>query len=172
MKFIMSNSDDVRIDIENDFELAVEKLREVDKLHAREEVAQMLDKMKAISDNLIALKDQAFKEAEATKATLDGKPLNDRYIKESKEIPNTEYILVDIDMAYDEFHLMYDEDNFLPNSCCHIEVETEYAAREADISFGLGLTDEERKYYEYYKVGEILSLYRRLGDSEYYYRFL
>lgn len=169
MKFIMSNSDDIRIDIENDFELAVEKLREVDKLYAREEVAQMLDKMKAVANNLIALKDQAFKEAEATKATLDGKPLNKRYMKEAKEILNTEYILVDIDNAYDEFYLMYDEDNFLPNSCCHIEVETEYAAREADMSFGLGLTDEERYYY---KVGEILSNYRILGDSKYYYRFL
>lgn len=75
MKFIMSNSDDIRIDIENDFELAVEKLR---------------------------------------------------------------------------------------------EVETEYTARAVDMSFGSGLTDEERKRY---KVGEILSLYSRLGDSKYYYRF-
>lgn len=169
MEFIMSNSEDIRIDIENDFELAVEKLREVDKLYAREEVAQILNKMKAVAENLDVLEKQAYQEGKDTQATLDGKPLNERYIKESKEIPNTKYILVDIDMAYDEFYLMYDKDNFLPNSCGKVEVETEYAAREADMSYGLGLTDEERKHY---KVGEILSTYRRLGDSEYYYKFL
>lgn len=169
MEFIMSNSEDVRIDIENDFELAVEKLREVDKLYTRGEVAQMLDKMKAIAENLDTLEKQAYQEGKDTQAILDGESLNKQYMQDSKEILNTKYILVDIDVAYDEFYLMYDKDNFLPNSCNKVEVETEHAAREADMSYGLGLTDEENKHY---KVGEILSLYRRLGDSEYYYRFL
>ena len=168
IEIIMSNSENCDINIEKDFEQAVEKLQEVDKLFARDEVQEMLYKAKAIAENLNVLERQAYLEGEETQAMLDNKPLNEQYMKDSKEIPNTRLVLIDIDCAYDEFYLMYDKDKFLPNSCCSVEVVTKEVAESNDKDMD-AIGDEDEKNY---KVGEILSYYRKLGDSGYYFRFL
>ena len=169
IEIIMSNSENDDINIEKDFGKAVEKLQEVDKLFARDEVQEMLNKAQAITENLDVLQRQAYQEGEDTQATRDGKPLNKQYMKDSKEIPNTRRVLIDIDMAYDEFYLMYDKDKFLPNSCCSAEVVPKEVAESNDKDFNYDLSAEDKKNY---KVGEILSYYRKLGDSGYYFRFL
>ena len=97
---------------------------------------------------------------------LDGEPLNEQHMQDSKEIPNTKRILIDIDCAYDEFYLMHDKDNFLPNSCNSVEVVTKEVAESNDRD--MDATEDE----ENYKVGEGLSYYRELGDSGYYFRFM
>ena len=161
---ILSNNENCNVNMETDFEKAVEELQKVDKLFARDEVQEMLYKAQAIAENLDVLEKQAYQEGKDTQAELDGEPLNERYMKESKEIPNTKRILVDIDMAYVEFHLMYDEDRFLPNSCGYVEVVTEEVAESNDRDMDA--------IEEGYKVGEGLSYYRKLGDSGYYFRFM
>ena len=168
IEIIMSNSENCDINIEEDFEKAVEKLQEVDKLFARDEVQEMLYKARAIAENLDVLEKQAYQEGKDTQAKIDGEPMNDRYMQDSKEIPNTKRILVDIDMAYDEFYLMHDKDNFLPNSCNYVEVVTKEVAESNDRDMD-SVGDEDKKNY---KVGEILSYYRKLGNSGYYFRFM
>ena len=168
IEIIMSNSENCDINMETDFEKAVEKLQEVDKVFTRDEVQEMLNKAQAIAENLDVLERQAYLEGEETQAEIDGKPLNEQYMQDSKEIPNTRRVLVDIDCAYDEFYLMYDKDKFLPNSCCSVEVVTKEVAESNDKDMD-AVGDEDEKNY---KVGEILSYYRKLGDSGYYFRFL
>jgi len=165
---ILTDSQDCDINMETDFEKAVEKLQEVDKLFARDEVQEMLYKAQAIAENLDVLERQAYLEGEDTQAMLDGKPLNEQFMQDSKEISHTRRVLVGIDMAYDEFYLMYDKDKFLPNSCCSVEVVTKEVAESNDKDMD-AVGDEDKKNY---KVGEILSYYRKLGDSGYYFRFL
>lgn len=169
IEIIMSNSENCDINIEEDFEKAVEKLYEVDKVFTRDEVQEMLNKAQAITENLDVLKRQAYLEGKDTQAMLDGKPLNEQYMQDSREILNTKRILVDIDMAYDEFYLLYDKDNYLPTSCCHIEVESREVAEATDEDFNYDLSAKDKRNY---KVGEILSYYRKLGDSGYYFRFM
>ena len=169
VEIIMSDSENDDINIEKDFEKAVEKLYEVDKVFTRDEVQEMLNKAQAITENLDVLEKQAYKEGEDTHAILDDKPLNEKYMKDSKEIPNTRRVLIDIDMAYDEFYLMHDKDKFLPNSCCSVEVVPKEVAESNDKDFFYNLSAEDKRSY---KVGEILSYYRKLGDSGYYFRFL
>ena len=166
IEIIMSDSNDNDINIEKDFEKAVERLYEVDKVFTRDEVQEMLYKARAIAENLDVLEKQAYQEGEETQAMIDGKPLNEQYMQDSKEIPNTKRILVDIGMAYDEFYLMHDKDNFLPNSCNYVEVVTKEVAESNDRD--MDATEDE----ENYKVGEGLSYYRELGDSGYYFRFM
>lgn len=168
IEIIMSNSENCDINMETDFEKAVEKLHEVDKVFTRDEVQEMLNKAQAITENLDVLERQAYLEGEDTQAMLDGKPLNEQYKQDSKEIPNTRRVLIDIDCAYDEFCLMYDKDKFLPNSCCSVEVVTKEVAESNDRDMD-AVGDEDEKNY---RVGEILSYYRKLGDSGYYFRFL
>ena len=168
IEIIMSNSENCDINMETDFEKAVEKLYEVDKVFTRDEVQEMLNKAQAITENLDVLQRQAYKEGEDTHAIIDDKPLNEQFMQDSKEIPNTRRVLIDIDMAYDEFYLMYDKDKFLPNSCCSVEVVTKEVAESNDRDMD-AVGDEDEKNY---KVGEILSYYRKLGDSGYYFRFL
>lgn len=169
IEIIMSNSKYCNINIETDFEKAVEKLKEVDKLFARDKVQEMLNKAQAITENLDVLERQAYLEGEDTQAMLDGKPLNEQYKQDLKEIPNTRLVVIDIDCAYDEFCLMYDKDKFLPNSCCSVEVVTKEVAEYNDDDFNSDLSIYTMKTY---KVGETLSYYRKLGDSGYYFRFL
>jgi hypothetical protein len=169
IEIIMSNSENCDINMETDFEKAVEKLYEVDKVFTRDEVQEMLNKAQAIAENLDVLERQAYLEGEDTQAMLDGKPLNEQFMQDSKEIPNTRRVLVDIDMAYDEFYLMHDKDKFLPNSCCSVEVVPKEVAEANDKDFNYDLSAKDKKNY---KVGEILSYYRKLGDSGYYFRFL
>ena len=169
VEIIMSDSNNHDINIEKDFEKAVERLYEVDKVFTRDEVQEMLNKAQAITENLDVLQRQAYKEGEDTHAMLDGEPLNEQFKQDSKEIPNTRRILIDIDMAYDEFYLMYDKDKFLPNSCCSVEVVPKEVAESNDKDFNYDLSAEDKRNY---KVGEILSYYRKLGDSGYYFRFL
>ena len=166
IEIIMSDSNDNDINIEEDFEKAVERLYEVDKVFTRDEVQEMLNKAQAITENLDVLEKQAYAEGKDTIAVLDGKPLNEQYMQDSKEIPSTKRVLVDIDCAYDEFYLMHDKDNFLPNSCNSVEVVTKEVAESNDRD--MDATEDE----ENYKVGEGLSYYRGLGDSGYYFRFL
>ena len=168
VEIIMSDSNNHDINIEKDFEKAVERLYEVDKVFTRDEVQEMLNKAQAITENLDVLQRQAYREGEYTQAMLDGKPLNEQYKQDSKEIPNTRRVLVDIDWAYDEFYLMHDKDKFLPNSCYSVEVVTKEVAGSNDRDMD-AVGDEDEKNY---KVGEILSYYRKLGDSGYYFRFL
>ena len=168
IEIIMSNSENCDINMEEDFEKAVERLYEVDKVFTRDEVQEMLNKAQAITENLDVLERQAYLEGKDTQAILDGKPLNEQFMQDSKEIPNTRRVLIDIDMAYDEFYLMYDKDKFLPNSCCSVEVVTKEVAESNDRDMD-AVGDEDEKNY---KVGEILSYYRKLGDSGYYFRFL
>lgn len=166
IEIIMSNSENCDINIEENFEQAVEKLQEVDKLFARDEVQEMLYKARAIAENLDVLEKQAYQEGKETQAEIDGKPMNEQWIQDSKEIPNTKRILIDIDCAYDEFYLMHDKDNLLPNSCNSVEVVTKEVAESNDRD--MDATEDE----ENYKVGEGLSYYRELGDSGYYFRFM
>ena len=166
IEIIMSDSSNNDINIEEDFEKAVERLYEVDKVFTRDEVQEMLDKAKAIAENLDVLERQAYLEGKDTQAEIDGKPMNEQWMQDSKEIPNVKRILVDIDMAYDEFYLMHDKDNFLPNSCNSVEVVTKEVAKSNDRD--MDATEDK----ENYKVGEGLSYYRELGDSGYYFRFL
>ena len=166
IEIIMSDSNDNDIDIEKDFEKAVERLYEVDKVFTRDEVQEMLYKARAIAENLDALETQAYQEGKETQAEIDGKPMNEQWIQDSKEIPNTKRILIDIDCAYDEFYLMHDKDNLLPNSCNSVEVVTKEVAESNDRD--MDATEDE----ENYKVGEGLSYYRELGDSGYYFRFM
>ena len=166
IEIIMSDSNNKDINMEEDFEKAVEKLQEVDKLFARDEVQEMLYKARAIAENLDVLEKQAYQEGEDTRAEIDGEPMNDRYMQDSKELPNTKRILVDIDCAYDEFYLMHDKDNFLPNSCNYVEVVTKEVAESNDKDM------DSTEDGENYKVGEGLSYYRELGDSGYYFRFM
>lgn len=168
IQIIMSDSKDCNINMETEFEKAVEKLYEVDKVFTRDEVQEMLNKAQAITENLNVLERQAYLEGEEIQAILDGKPLNEQFMQDSKEIPNTRRVLIDIDMAYDEFYLMYDKDKFLPNSCCSVEVVTKEVAEFNDRDMD-AVGDEDEKNYQ---VGEILSHYRKLGDSGYYFRFL
>lgn len=165
IEIIMSDSNKNDINIETNFEEAVEMLYAVDKVFTRDEVQEMLYKARAIAENLNTLEAEAYKEGEETVATLDGEPLNKRFMQEAKEIKNVKRILIDIDVAYDEFYLMYDKNNFLPNSCRNVEVVTKEVAEGNDKDFDA--TTEEG-----YKVGEGLSYYRKLGDSGYYFRFL
>ena len=166
IEIIMSDSNDNDIDIEKDFEKAVERLYEVDKVFTRDEVQEMLYKARAIAENLDVLEKQAYQEGKETQAEIDGKPMNEQWIQDSKEIPNTKRILIDIDCAYDEFYLMHDRDNLLPNSCNSVEVVTKEVAESNDRD--MDATEDE----ENYKVGEGLSYYRELGDSGYYFRFM
>jgi acetyl-CoA carboxylase alpha subunit len=53
IEIIMSDSNDNDIDIEKDFEKAVERLYEVDKVFTRDEVQEMLYKARAIAENLL-----------------------------------------------------------------------------------------------------------------------
>ena len=168
IEIIMSDSENCDINMETDFEKAVEKLYEVDKVFTRDKVQEMLNKAQAITENLDVLERQAYLEGKDTQAMLDGKPLNEQFMQDSKEIPNTRRVLIDIDMAYDEFYLMYDKDKSLPGSCCSIEVVTKEVAESNDKDMD-AVGDEDEKNY---KVGEILSYYRKLGDSGYYFRFL
>jgi hypothetical protein len=168
IEIIMSNTENCDINMETDFEKAVEKLYEVDKVFTRDEVQEMLNKAQAITENLDVLERQAYLEGEDTQAMLDGKPLNEQFMQDSKEISKTGRVLVDIDCAYDEFYLMHDKDKFLPNSCNSVEVVTKEVAESNDRDMdAVGDKDEKN-----YKVGEILSYYRKLGDSGYYFRFL
>jgi hypothetical protein len=166
IEIIMSDSNDNDINIEEDFEKAVERLYEVDKVFTRDEVQEMLYKARAIAENLDVLEKQAYQEGKETQAEIDGKPMNEQWIQDSKEIPNTKRILIDIDCAYDEFYLMHDKDNLLPNSCNSVEVVTKEVAESNDRD--MDATEDE----ENYKVGEGLSYYRELGDSGYYFRFM
>lgn len=166
IEIIMSDSNDNDIDIEKDFEKAVERLYEVDKVFTRDEVQEMLYKARAIAENLDVLEKQAYQEGKETQAEIDGKPMNEQWIQDSKEIPNTKRILIDVDCAYDEFYLMHDKDNLLPNSCNSVEVVTKEVAESNDRD--MDATEDE----ENYKVGEGLSYYRELGDSGYYFRFM
>lgn len=166
IEIIMSDSNDNDINIEKDFEKAVERLYEVDKVFTRDEVQEMLYKARAIAENLDILEKQAYQEGKETQAEIDGKPMNEQWIQDSKEIPNTKRILIDIDCAYDEFYLMHDKDNLLPNSCNSVEVVTKEVAESNDRD--MDATEDE----ENYKVGEGLSYYRELGDSGYYFRFM
>jgi len=166
IEIIMSDSNDNDINIEKDFEKAVERLYEVDKVFTRDEVQEMLYKARAIAENLDVLEKQAYQEGKETQAEIDGKPMNEQWIQDSKEIPNTKRILIDIDCAYDEFYLMHDKDNLLPNSCNSVEVVTKEVAESNDRD--MDATEDE----ENYKVGEGLSYYRELGDSGYYFRFM
>ena len=169
IKFVMADTCNNETDMEADFEKAVEKLYEVDKVFTRDKMQEMLNKAQVIAENLDILEKQAYSEGEDTQATLDGKSLKEQFMQNSKEIPNTKRILVDIDVAYDEFYLMYDKDNYLPNSCYYVEVVTEEVAVENDRDFNSDLPIEDKGDY---KVGEILSQYTKLGDSDYYFRFM
>jgi hypothetical protein len=166
IEIIMTDSSNNDINIEEDFKKAVERLYEVDKVFTRDEVQEMLYKARAIAENLDILEKQAYQEGKETQAEIDGKPMNEQWIQDSKEIPNTKRILIDIDCAYDEFYLMHDKDNLLPNSCNSVEVVTKEVAESNDRD--MDATEDE----ENYKVGEGLSYYRELGDSGYYFRFL
>ena len=166
IEIIMSDSNNKDINMEEDFEKAVERLYEVDKVFTRDEVQEMLYKARAIAENLDVLEKQAYQEGKDTQAEIDGKPVNEQWVQESKEIPDTKRILIDIDCAYDEFYLMHDKDNLLPNSCNSVEVVTKEVAESNDRD--MDATEDE----ENYKVGEGLSYYRELGDSGYYFRFM
>ena len=165
VEIIMSDSNHNDINMEADFEKAVERLYEVDKVFTRDEVQEMLNKAQAIVENLDVLEKQAYKEGEATQAEIDGKPVNEQWIQDSKEISNVGRVLVDIDVAYDEFYLMHDKDNYLPNSCNSVEVVTKEVAEAND-------KDMDAVEEGYSLADGVYSYYTKLGDSGYYFRFL
>ena len=131
----------------------------------------ILPKFKAISDNLIAIREQAIIEGARSTATIEGRSMSDQFVKEALEVPNCKRIELDEGNAYDEFYLAYSENNYLPNSCNNIEVVTKEVAEENDMEY-LRMEDYSKEDLENYKVGEVLSDYRKLGNSEYYFRIM
>ena len=180
MKFYLSDCEhqDIQLDptkISNQLEMAkvLEKGNNLFGFYLKsDEVLEMLKKMQAITENLKVLKEEAIIEGARATATIDGVPMSDTYVKEALEINKVQAVKVDTDMAYDEFLLCYNKNKYLPNSCYHVEVVTKEIAEENDMNWITGtpeLSEEDRKNY---KVGEILSDYRKLGDSGYYFKFM
>lgn len=165
---IIAEFDDIKINLEKDFELAVETLSHFDKLFSRDELNEILNKAIAIKKNLNTLQSQAYQEGLTTKATLNGRSLVKEYVKQSKEISKTKVIVIDMSNAYDEFHLCFENFISLPASCSFLEVVTKEVAELNDKDI-LDFSPEEKEQYE---VGNFYSLYNKLGDSEYYFRFL
>ena len=135
-------------------------------------LASIVNKMEAIENNIPVLYEQAKLEAKRTEATEDGEPVNEKWSNEAEELFNVGIVGVDLHYAVDEFLLRYNDNIVLPNSCSAIEVVTKEVAEENDKCWITGtpeLSEEDRKNY---KVGEILSDYRKLGDSGYYFKFM
>lgn len=114
-----------------------------DEEHRVSTLNTIYDKIKAIINNLDKLCDY---DIEAGKYTKD----------------NVRYVEVDLEWQFDEFFIApEDEDNIEV-----IEVVTKEIAESND-------KDWLRSYeLDEYRVGEVNSNYKKLGDSDYYYRFL
>ena len=160
--------------VDIDLDELIEELKEADKgaTYDRNLLASVVNKMEAIENNLPVLYEQAKLEAKRTDATEDGEPVNEKWNKEAEDLFIVGSIGVDLHWAIDEFLLRYTDGIILPNSCCSVEVVTKEVAEENDMCWITGtpeLSEEDRKNY---KVGEILSDYRKLGDSGYYFKFM
>lgn len=164
MKFILTDSNTIRINLHKGYDTLAEEIKETD--ISLKEVLLIKDKMKSIVKNIDTVKKTAKSNADNSRAVdSTGKSLKDREQKEIKELDKIEIIELDTSWAMDEFLFRYADDSILPNSCCSIEVVTKEVAEGNDKDFD-ATTEED------YKVGEGLSYYRKLGDSGYYFRFL
>jgi hypothetical protein len=124
------------------------------------EVKQIYDKMAHVLANFHRISNVALEQARN---------------KEEKEIINNELfsgideLQCDLDNAYDEFYLLYNN-QYLDNICCHIEVVTPEVAEENDREWlrDSAYTDEDRASY---KLCEVMSDYSKLSDK-YYFKFM
>lgn len=133
----------------------------------KEVFGEVAMKMYAIQDNVKFITD-----------TLKEQFPNDDIVKEAEQHKLVLYtcfnqITVDFSNALDEFYLenSCDEEGAYSGSI-PLEVVTKEVAEGNDKDWLRGDTmysDEEKKTY---KVGEVLSDYTKLGDTEYYFKFL
>ena len=182
MKFYLTDNDDTFLIInDGDLKTLADLVNETYKRTfgfylGETDLDLMRRKAKAIGENLEALKDEAILEGMRSRATIDGKPMKDQYVIDALEVSKATVVLLDVDMAYDEFYLCYNMEkyrpSFLPNSCCHIEVVTKEIAEENDREYLRSSSDFTKEDLANYKVGEILSEYRKLGNSEFYFKFM
>lgn len=180
MKFYLSDCEhqDIQLDpikINNQLEMA-KVLEKGNNLYGfylnANEVLEMVKKMQAITENLHVLKEEAIIEGARAIATVNGVPMADTYVKEALELNKVQAIKVDTDMAYDEFLLCYNKNKYLPHSCDHVEVVTKEVAEENDMNWINGTPELSKEDRKNYKVGEVLSDYRKLGNSNYYFKFM
>ena len=136
------------------------------------EAGEMADKMLALNNSINTLYEQAVLEAKRTSATADGEPVNKKWEEDANDLWNIRIIAVDLDCAYDEFLFRFGDNVILPNSCCTVEVVTKEAAKENDMDWIKGTPELTKEDIKHYKVGEILSDYRKLGSSKYYFKFM
>ena len=121
-------------------------------------------KMYAIANNLGFVLDQMrvqFPDDEELYGIPASEPL-------CNYIYGIDQIVVDFHNATDEFYVEQTNTNI----CIHIEVVTKEVAEGNDQDWLRGdnrFSNEEKATY---KVGEILSDYRKLADTEYYFKFM
>ena len=143
-----------------------------DVFYGEDSLKLIIRKMEAIENNIPVLYEQAKLEAERSTATEDGEPVNEKYSRDAEDLFIVGKISVDLHMACDEFLLKYSDGLILPNSCCSVEVVTKDVAEENDMCWITGTPELSKEDRKNYKVGEILSDYRKLGDSEFYFKFM
>ena len=103
--------------------------------------------------------------------TLEKQYPNDDVLKENSIgdlVVNTQNIVVDLKSANDEFYLEHANGT----SYVNIEVVTKEVAEENDrelLDYYCKNSGEDKASY---KLGEVLSDYTKLGNSEYYFKFL
>ena len=117
-------------------------------------ISDIMEKMYVIEDNLEFL----------TKTLIEQYP-NEKH-KVSKNYSYSQ-ILCDLDSANDEFYIGKAGSN--PQEDIYLEVVTKEIAEDNDREFLRDISEEELKTY---KLGEVLSYYTKLADTDYYFRFM
>ena len=166
MKFILTDSDTIRINLHKGYDTLAEEIKETD--ISLKEVLLIKDKMKSIKKNIDIVKKTAKSNADNSRAVdSTGKSLKDREQKEVRELDKIGIVELDTSWAMDEFLFRYADDSILPNSCCSIEVVTKEVAESNDRD----MNDLSAEDWEQYKVGEVFSEYSKL-DDRYYFKFM
>ena len=166
--FIVDNENEIEVTNKTLGQILVETVQVFPYMQAKD-LEIILPKFKAIAENLQALKEQAIIEGARSKL----KDRSDLFVIQALEINNCNRVELDESNAYDEFYLAYSKGKYLPNSCCNVEVVTKEVAEENDMEWlKAGSTFAMEEIKKNYKVGEVLSDYRRLGNSEYYFKFM
>lgn len=114
-------------------------------------ISEIMEKMYAIEDNLEFLVDTYKKQ------------FPDEITSELFSIIYADQISIDLCNANDEFYVENGNNNL------YLEVVTEEVAEMNDHDFLSNKSVEELKTY---KVGETLSYYTKLADTDYYFRFM
>lgn len=109
----------------------------------------IFNKMKALAENL----DVIYKHPDIHLYNLD--------------IDDVDRVICDALNQYDEFHIFDEEEE----NNIYVEVVT----RDVAISNDLDFMDNKDEIQEYHETGEVdcgLSMYSKLGDTEYYFRLM